>query len=62
MHEMQTIATDDPVAWVSVSQSVCRVGDCYLVIHQMAPCTSMRPLLRYCSHLFDLGHRGLNFR
>jgi len=25
---MRTIAVDDPVAWASVSLSVCRVGDC----------------------------------
>jgi len=28
MHDIQTIAIDDPVAWASVSLSVCHVGDC----------------------------------
>jgi len=28
MRQMRTIAIDDPVAWASVSLSVCHAGDC----------------------------------
>jgi len=28
MHEMRTIAIDDPLTWASVSLSVCHRGDC----------------------------------
>jgi len=43
LHEMRTIAIDDPVAWAYVSQSVTRAT---VLTH------SMRLLLHYCSLLF----------
>jgi len=43
MHEMRTIAIDDPVAWASVSLSVTRAT---VLTHAPDGATSMRPLVR----------------
>jgi len=49
MRAMRTIAIDDPVAWVSVGQSVTRTT---VLTHSPDGATSMRPLLHYCSQMF----------
>jgi len=47
MYSMRAIAIDDPVAWPSVKRTT-------VLTHSPDGATSMRPLLRYCGHLFDV--------
>jgi len=52
MHEMQTIAIDDPVAWASVRVGRVNLSWATVLTHLSDGVTSMQPLLHYCSHLF----------
>jgi len=55
MHEMRTIAIDDPVAWAPVSQPVSLFAMRVIFgVFAQSPddATLMRSLLHYCSHLY----------